>query len=130
HSIGGWHLNGLFTVMTGEPFSLRSGVFTANFSHQSRADLVGPMPSTDLQPGPVGPVVLSPSLVTDVLNRSTPGFKVPLPGAGGRGLNIFRGPGSIAAEPPSAALRYFENSKATINTKPDRKSTSKHISPQ
>src|SRR5207249_863678 len=94
HLIGGWNINGLFTRMTGEPFSVRSGVFTANFSHQSRADLIGPMPSTELQAGPgVGPYVLSPSLVTDPTNRSTPGFKVPLPGEDGAGRNIFKGPG-------------------------------------
>ncbi|PYS37826.1 MAG: TonB-dependent receptor [Acidobacteria bacterium] len=94
HLIGGWNINGLFTRMTGEPFSVRSGVFTSNFSHQSRADLIGPMPSTELQAGPgVGPYVLSPSLVTDPTNRSTPGFKVPLPGEDGAGRNIFKGPG-------------------------------------
>jgi len=94
HLIGGWNLNGIFTGMTGEPFSVRSGVFTSNFSHQSRADVIGPMPSTDLQPGPaIGPYVLQPSLVTDVYNRNTPGLKVPLPGSVGIGRNVFKGPG-------------------------------------
>src|SRR5260370_34730222 len=87
--IGGWSANGLMTAMSGEPFSVRSGVFTSNASHQSRADLVGSKPSTALKDGPAGPYVLSPSLVTDVYNFATPGFKVPLPGDDGLGRNIF-----------------------------------------
>jgi len=92
HFIGGWSVSGLMTAMSGEPFSVRSGVFTSNASHQSRADLVGPKPSTDLKDGPAGPYVLSPSLVTDVYNFATPGFKVPLPGGDGIGRNTFIGP--------------------------------------
>src|SRR5258706_1898522 len=38
--IGGWSINGIFTGMSGEPFSIRSGFLTFHFSHQSRADLV------------------------------------------------------------------------------------------
>jgi hypothetical protein len=41
--IGGWTLNGIYTFMTGEPFSVTSGVRTANFSHVSRADVVKPV---------------------------------------------------------------------------------------
>jgi len=106
HVIGGWNVNGLFTGMTGEPFSLRSGVFTSNFSHQSRADLIGPMPSTDLQPGPVGPYVVSPTFVTDVFNRATPGLKVPLPGSNGLGRNVFTGPGYWNLD--LGVTKYFE----------------------
>ena len=59
--IGGWNVNGIFTGQSGEPFSVRSGVFTQNFSHQSRADLVGAKPSTDLKsaPGIAGPVIFT-----------------------------------------------------------------------
>jgi hypothetical protein len=92
HFIGGWSFTGLLTAMSGEPFSVRSGVFTSNASHQSRAALVGPKPSSDLKDGPAGPYVLSPSLVTDVYNFATPGFKVPLPGDDGIGRNVFIGP--------------------------------------
>jgi hypothetical protein len=95
HFIGGWNINSLFTGMTGEPWSVRSGVFTSNFSHQSRADLIGPMPSTALRQcaTQVGPCLLSTSLTTDNANRLTPGFKLPLPGGDGMGRNVFRGPG-------------------------------------
>ena len=93
--IGGWNVNGLLTRETGEPFSVRSGIFTSNFSHQSRANFVGSLPSTELTPGPVGPNVLPVSLINDIYNYSTPGFKVPLPGDNGLGRNIFRGPGYI-----------------------------------
>jgi len=93
HVIGGWSINAIVTSMSGEPFTVRSGVFTANFSHNSRANFVGgPLPSTDLKNGPAGPYVLSPSLVTDVYNYDTPGFKVPLPGDDGLGRNLMIGP--------------------------------------
>ncbi len=85
HIIGGWNVNGIFTGMTGEPFSVRSGVFTSNFSHQSRAILVGAKPSTDLKnaPGVIGPV-----LFTDAS-----AFAIPAPGGDGMGRNVFQGPG-------------------------------------
>src|SRR5437016_5841211 len=34
---GGWTINSIYTFMTGEPFAVRSGVFSANGSHESRA---------------------------------------------------------------------------------------------
>jgi hypothetical protein len=46
-----------------------------------------------LKNGPAGPYVLSPSLVTDVFNYATPGYKVPLPGDDGLGRNLSIGPG-------------------------------------
>jgi hypothetical protein len=80
--------------MSGEPFTVRSGIFTSNASHQSRADFVGTtLPSTDVKNGPAGPYLLSPSLATDIYNYSTLGFKVPLPGDDGMGRNLFIGPG-------------------------------------
>ena len=92
--IGGWSMSAIVTAMSGEPFAVRSGIFTSNASHQSRANYVGgPMPSTDLKNGPAGPYQLSPSLITDIYNYSTPGFKVPLPGDDGMGRNLFTGPG-------------------------------------
>lgn len=83
--VGGWTLNGIFTAMSGEPFSVRSGVFTNNFSHQSRAVLVGTKPSTDLKsaPGVIGPVVFT----------SASAFAIPAPGSDGMGRNVFTGPG-------------------------------------
>jgi hypothetical protein len=84
HIIGGWTLNGIFTGMTGEPFSVRSGVFTSNFSHQSRADLVGAKPDASLKgiSGATGPVQFA--------NASA--FAFPAPGGDGMGRNAFYGP--------------------------------------
>jgi hypothetical protein len=82
---GGWALNGILTTMTGEPFAVRSGIRTSNFSHESRADIVGGVePTLKLQdiPGVIGPVVFS----------STDGFAIPAPGTTGAGRNIFIAP--------------------------------------
>jgi hypothetical protein len=71
--------------MSGEPFSVRSGVRTSNFSHESRAALVGAAPKAALQevPGIIGPVVFP--------NASA--FTLPAPGTNGAGRNIFEAPG-------------------------------------
>lgn len=84
HVIGGWNTNAIFTSMTGEPFSVRSGVFTSNFSHQSRADLVGAKPDTALKsaPGVAGPVIF----------KDATAFAIPAPGSDGIGRNVFIGP--------------------------------------
>ncbi len=81
---GGWSVNGLYTFMTGEPFSVRSGVRTSNFSHESRADLTGALPEVRLQEvaGVVGPVVFA----------NNNGFRIPDPGGNGAGRNIFQAP--------------------------------------
>src|SRR5262249_49954332 len=85
HVIGGWSLNGIYTFMSGEPFSVRSGVRTSNFSHESRADIVGPKPQVQLQevPGVIGPVVF----------KDASAFAIPAPGSNGAGRNIFEAPG-------------------------------------
>jgi hypothetical protein len=64
---------------------VRSGVRTANYSHESRADIVGPKPEVKLQAkdGVIGPVVF--------LNDA--GFVLPAPGSNGAGRNIFEAPG-------------------------------------
>jgi hypothetical protein len=85
--IGGWTTNAIFTAYTGEPFSLRSGAFTQNFSHQSRVGLSGPtQPAVTLEnvAGVVGPVYFG---------GSTTGFAIPAPGSDGIGRNTFIGPG-------------------------------------
>jgi len=84
-ALGGWSINGIFTGMTGEPFSVRSGVFTSNFSHQSRADLVGAKPDASLQevPNVAGPVLFA----------NANAFRYPAPGQDGLGRNVFIGPG-------------------------------------
>ncbi|MGH9659826.1 MAG: TonB-dependent receptor, partial [Bryobacteraceae bacterium] len=85
HVLGGWAINGIYTAMSGEPFSVRSGTRTANYSHESRADLVGAKPSTSLVevPGVIGPLVFA----------DASAFRIPNPGANGFGRNTFEGPG-------------------------------------
>ncbi len=85
HLLGGWTVNGIYTAMSGEPFAVRSGVRTSNFSHESRADIVGSMPEVKLQniPNVIGPVVF----------KDTSGFAIPAPGGNGAGRNIFQAPG-------------------------------------
>jgi hypothetical protein len=83
--IGGWSLNGLYTHMSGEPFSVYSGARTSNNSHISRADIVGPKPAVNYHDGPgiIGPVAFDPGLAKTV-------FVFPAPGSDGAGRNIFR----------------------------------------
>jgi len=81
--IGGWTLNGIYTFMTGEPFSVRSGVRTANFSHESRADVVKPVEAKlQEKAGAPGPVLFA----------DASAFAIPAPGSDGAGRNIFTGP--------------------------------------
>ncbi len=83
--LGGWSINGLYSINTGEPFSVTSGVRTSNNTHVSRAILAGAMPDTSLQqaPGVIGPVMFAD-------NRA---FAIPGPGENGMGRNMFRSPG-------------------------------------
>jgi hypothetical protein len=71
--------------MSGEPFSVYSGVRTSNNSHTSRAAIVGPQPAVKYQdvPGVAGPVVFDQGLVGPV-------FAFPAPGSDGSGRNLFR----------------------------------------
>ena len=84
--IGDWSLNGIYTYQSGEPFSVRSGVLTANFSAQSRADLkpgaVLPMAQLQDKAGVVGPVYF----------QNADAFAFPAPGGLGIGRNVFQGP--------------------------------------
>ncbi len=84
--VGGWSLNGIYTYQSGEPFSVRSGVLTANFSSQSRAALKPgvALPEAKLQSkeGVVGPVFFA----------NADAFTNPNPGDVGLGRNIFQGP--------------------------------------
>jgi hypothetical protein len=83
--VQGWSLTGIATVMTGEPFSVRSGVRTVNFAHESRADIIGAKPEVKLTdvPGIVGPVYF----------HNVSSFAIPSPGSDGAGRNIFTAPG-------------------------------------
>ena len=86
-AIGGWSVNGIYTYQSGEPFSVRSGVLTANFSAQSRAALKpgATLPVAQLQDkaGVIGPVFFA----------NADAFTFPNPGELGLGRNIFQGPG-------------------------------------
>ena len=89
--IGGWSINSIFTAMSGEWFSIRSGVRTANFSHESRALVRDPSVRPRLQNAPnvVGPVLFAP--LTG--NPNVDPFVIPPPGSNGSGRNIFEAPG-------------------------------------
>jgi hypothetical protein len=82
--IGGWTVNGLYSFNTGEPYSVTSGVRTANNTHVSRANLVGAFPDTSLKevPGVIGPVAFA----------DASAFAIPGPGEGGLGRNLYRSP--------------------------------------
>ena len=81
--VGGWEINTIYTFMTGEPFSVRSGVLTSNASHVSRAAVIAPV-EAHLQniSGIVGPVVFA----------NSNAFALPAPGSNGAGRNIFTAP--------------------------------------
>ncbi len=85
HFVGGWTINTIQTIMSGEPFSVRSGFRTSNGGHESRAVVTDPNVRARLQylPNVAGPVLFP--------NNS--GFAVPLPGQNGSGRNIFVAPG-------------------------------------
>jgi carboxypeptidase family protein/TonB-dependent receptor-like protein len=93
--LGGWTINTIFNVMSGEPFSVRSGSFTANGSHESRAGVQIPI-KPELQELPdqtfAGPVLFKPVTVTTCgVDLSQP-FCLPAPGQNGAGRNIFTAP--------------------------------------
>jgi hypothetical protein len=85
HVLGGWSINGIYTFMSGEPFSVTSGTLTGNGSHYSRAALIGPQPQVQMLelPGVVGPVYFA----------NANAFAIPAPGSDGIGRNTFQAPG-------------------------------------
>ena len=83
--------------MSGEPFAVRSGSFTANGNHESRAAVVDPniRPSLQHLPGQTfaGPVLFAP--VNGGVRCGvdpTLAFCIPPPGQNGAGRNIFVAP--------------------------------------
>jgi hypothetical protein len=93
--LGGWTINTIFTYMTGEPFAVRSGAFTSNGSHESRAGVQAPV-SAQLQELPgsplAGPVLFKPvNPLTCGVDLTQP-FCIPAPGQNGAGRNIFTAP--------------------------------------
>ena len=81
--LGGWTLTGVFTYMTGEPFSISSGQRTNNNAHTSRALVVDPTVRARLQELPnqnfAGPVYFP----------NNDAFALPPPGSNGAGRNIY-----------------------------------------
>ncbi|HEY2963243.1 MAG TPA: TonB-dependent receptor [Pyrinomonadaceae bacterium] len=100
--VGGWSLTGIYTYQSGEPYTINSGAATANFTiagKQTRADLRGPLPQSQLQfvPGIVGPVVFNVTDRNPATNcRQVIGtesfFCIPEPGDFGMARNAIRGP--------------------------------------
>jgi hypothetical protein len=92
---GGWGLSDIVSWMTGEPFSVLSGILTADNLRSSRADIVGPMPSVGYDygvPGNVGPSWF-PRAALPQINPTTSPFAIPAPGTyGNQGRNIFTSP--------------------------------------
>src|SRR5262249_22435979 len=95
-AVGGWTLNAIYTFMTGEPFAVRSGIFTANGSHESRAGVQQPVKAQLQEPPGLplpGPVLFKPlTNVTTCGVDLTQAFCIPLPGQNGAGRNIFTAP--------------------------------------
>ena len=98
--IGGWTFTTIHDWQSGEPFTVNSGIRTANGFKVSRAALVGPMPSTDLKfvPGVEGPVAFDASGLDSTtncrtINKTSSQLCIPEPGQYGLGRNAFRGPG-------------------------------------
>ena len=82
--LGNWSVNGLFTAMSGEPFSVTSGARTSNNSHVSRAVILDPNIKAQLQdkPGVLGPVLFP----------DASAFALPEPGGNGGPRNVFTAP--------------------------------------
>lgn len=93
--LGGWTINSIYTFMSGEPFAVRSGSFTANGNHESRAGVQG-LTQAQLQELPgqsfAGPVLFKPVNVTTCGVDLTQAFCLPAPGQQGAGRNIFVAP--------------------------------------
>jgi hypothetical protein len=100
--VGGWTVNSIYTFMTGEPFAVRSGAFTSNGSHESRAGVPVYTPA-QLQfltgstlPGPVlfKPVDINPATGAPYTcgTNAAVSFCLPAPGQNGAGRNIFTAP--------------------------------------
>jgi len=104
--LGGWTVNSIFTYQSGEPFSVRSGSFTANANHQSRASVpnfidarLQTVPGLTLVgPAVFGPVAFNANTAQPYTCGANPSvaqltFCLPPPGSNGAGRNIFTAPG-------------------------------------
>ncbi len=106
HVVGGWSVNGLASITSGEPFSVWSGVRTANFSHDSRVDFVG-----GVQPQVV--LVEKSNVAGPVVFANSSGFRLPAPGENGSGRNIFNSPGYFNLD-MSVAKKFKLSEKVSL----------------
>jgi len=93
--LGGWSINTIYTHMSGEPFAVRSGAFTSNGSHESRAGVQAPVRAQlqELPGSPLaGPVLFKPVTALTCGVDLTQAFCIPAPGQNGAGRNIFVAP--------------------------------------
>jgi len=109
--VGGWSLNGIYTYQSGEPFTVRSGVFTHNFTAQSRAAL---RPNTAL---PEAKLQSKQGVTGPVLFQNADAFTFPAPGELGIGRNLFQGPAYWNVDAGIAkSFRVTERVRATFRT--------------
>src|SRR5688500_5488079 len=80
---GGWSINGIYTFMTGEPFSVMSGQRTNNNTRVSRALVIDPTVRARLQEIP------NQNFAGPVFFPNNDAFALPPPGSNGAGRNIF-----------------------------------------
>jgi hypothetical protein len=96
HLLSGWTINSIYTHMSGEPFAVRSGSFTANGAHESRAGVQKPV-KAKLQELPgqtfAGPVLFLPVNALTCGVDLSQAFCIPAPGQNGAGRNTFTAPG-------------------------------------
>jgi hypothetical protein len=93
--LGGWTINTIYTHMSGEPFAVRSGAFTSNGSHESRAGVQAPVKAQlqELPNSPLaGPVLFKPVTPLTCGVDLSQQFCIPAPGQNGAGRNIFVAP--------------------------------------
>ena len=93
--LGGWSINTIYTHMSGEPFAVRSGAFTSNGSHESRAGVQAPVKAQlqEIAGSPLaGPVLFKPVTALPCGVDLTQPFCLPAPGQNGAGRNIFIAP--------------------------------------
>jgi hypothetical protein len=89
---GGWSLSEIVSWMTGQPFSISSGILTANNLRSSRTEIIGPVPGFGFTSGVAGNV--GPGWIpASALNPATGPFGIPDAGTyGNQGRNDFTGP--------------------------------------
>jgi hypothetical protein len=95
HLLGGWTINSIYTFQTGEPVAVRSGSFTANGNHESRAGVQAPVTAqlqTLLGQTFPGQVLFKPVTALTCGVDLTQAFCLPAPGQNGASRNIFVAP--------------------------------------